>query len=98
MNKRQVPAHLKQVSSRKGKKQTPAQLSARKSRVELTLKQKCEIIDEAKKRGFKPETIGTLNRVNQTQLAEKNWCNQENNQQGALESKRPETEVSLLTC
>ncbi len=53
MNKRQVPAHLKQVSSRKGKKQTPAQLSARKSRVELTLKQKCEIIDESKKRGFK---------------------------------------------
>ncbi len=66
-----MPAHLKQISSRKGKKQTPAQLSARKSRVELTLKQKCEIIDEAKKRGFKPETIGTLNRVHQTQLAEK---------------------------
>ena len=44
-------------SSRKGKQLTPAPLLARKPRVELTLKRKCEIIDEAKKRGFKPDSM-----------------------------------------
>ena len=67
-----MPAHLRELlgsSSRKGKQLTPAQLLARKPRVELTLKRKCEIIDEAKKRGFKPDSMErTLNRVNQTQL------------------------------
>ena len=54
-------------ASRKGKQLTPAQLLARKPRVELTLKRKCEIIDEAKKRGFKPDIMErTLNRINQT--------------------------------
>ena len=69
-----MPAHLRELpgsSSRKGKQLTPAQLLARKPRVELTLKRKCEIIDEAKKRGFKPDSMErTLNRVNQPQQAE----------------------------
>ena len=69
-----MPAHLRELpgsSSRKGKQLTPAQLLARKPRVELTLKRKCELIDEAKKRGFKPDSMErTLNRVNQTQPAE----------------------------
>ena len=69
-----MPAHLRELpgrSSRKRKQLTPAQLLVRKPRVELTLKRKCEIIDEAKKRGLKPDSLErTLNRVNQTQLAE----------------------------
>lgn len=49
---------------------TSAQLLAKKPRVELTLRQKSDMIDEAKKRGFKPDSVErTLSRVNQTQLA-----------------------------
>lgn len=71
MSQRQLPAQLREQCSRKRKKLTQAQLKARKPRVELTLKQKSDIIDEAKKRGFKPESVkSTLNRVNQTHLAE----------------------------
>ena len=62
-----MPAHLRELpgsSSRKGKQLTPAQLLA-------SVKRKCEIIDEAKKRSFKPDSMErTLNGVNQTQLAE----------------------------
>ncbi len=41
-----VPLQLKQVSSRKGRKYTQCQLAAKKPRVELTLKQKSEIVNE----------------------------------------------------
>ena len=70
-SKRQLPTQLRKLpSSRKGKKLTPAELQAKKPRVELNLKQKCAIIDEAKRRGFKPDSVErTLSRVNQTQLA-----------------------------
>ena len=50
MSQRTLPAQFKAPSSRKGKKQTSLELQAKKSRVELTLKQKRAIIDEAKKR------------------------------------------------
>ena len=41
-----------------------------KPRVELTLKQKCAIINEAKRRDFQPENVKrTLNCVDQTQFA-----------------------------
>jgi len=71
MSQRQLPAHFRGTpASRKGKKLTPAQLQAKKPQVELTLKQKSDIIDEAKRRGFKPDSVEqTLSRVNQTQLA-----------------------------
>ena len=72
MSQRQFPAQLRKLSSsRKGKKLTPAELRAKKPRVELSFKQKCAIMDEVKRRGFQPESVErTLNRVNQTQLAE----------------------------
>ena len=57
-----------------GKKLTPAELRAKKPRVELSLKQKYVIIDEAKRRGFRPDSVErTPNLVNQTQLAEEFW-------------------------
>ena len=45
--KRPVPIQLRQVSSRKGKKYTQSELAAKKPRVELTFKQKNDIIKEA---------------------------------------------------
>ncbi len=66
--RRQVPLQLRQVSSRKGIKYTKVQLAAKKPRVELTLKQKSDIVNEAKKMGFQPGNIRTLD-VNQAQLA-----------------------------
>ncbi len=49
---------------------TQAQLLAKKPRVELTLKQKSDMIDEAQKRGFNSDHVErTLCRVNQTKLA-----------------------------
>ena len=69
MSQRRLPAQFKAPSSRKGKKQTSLELQAKKPRLELSLKLKCAIIDEAKKRGFQPENVErTLNQVNQTQL------------------------------
>ena len=67
---RKQPTHLRGASSRKGKKYTTAQLAAKKQRVELTLKQKCDVIDLAQKTGFLPDSVeSTLVRVNQTMLA-----------------------------
>ena len=43
--------------SRKGLKMTSAQLLAKKPRFELTLKLKSDMIDEAKKQGFKPDSV-----------------------------------------
>ena len=64
------PSHLRGTSSRKGMKYTTAQLASKKQRVELTLKQKCDVIDQAKKQGFLPDSVeSTLVRVNQTMLA-----------------------------
>ena len=52
-------------------KKPRVELNLKNHRVELSLKLKCVIIDEAKRRGFKPDSVErTLNRVNQTQLAE----------------------------
>jgi len=64
-----VPLQLRQVSSRKGRKYTQFQLAAKKPRVELTLKQKSEIVNEAKKMGFQVGKMGTLTYVNQALLA-----------------------------
>ena len=67
---RKQPIHLRGASTRKGKKYTTAQLAAKKQRVELTLKQKCDVIDQALKSGFQPNSVeSTLVRVNQTMLA-----------------------------
>ena len=56
---RKLPSQLQgAVSSRKGIKYTTAQLLTKKSRVELTLKLKSDIIDEAKKLGFKAVNPG----------------------------------------
>ena len=65
------PTHLKGASSRKGMMYTTAQLASKKQRVELTLKQKCDVIDQAKiKQGFLPDSVeSTLLRVNETMLA-----------------------------
>ena len=58
MSQRQLPAQLRKLpSSRKRKKLTPAELWARKPRVELSLKWKCAIINEVKRRGFKPDSV-----------------------------------------
>ena len=67
--RRQVPSQLRQVSSCKGKKYTQAQLAAKNPRVELTLKQKCEIVNEVKRMGFQPSNMKSLAYVNQAQLA-----------------------------
>ncbi len=49
MSRRHQPAQLKKLpNSRKGKKLTQAELLAKKPRVELSVKDKCAIIDEAK--------------------------------------------------
>ena len=67
---RKQPTHLRGASSRKGKKYTTAQLAAKKQRVELTIKQKCDVIYLAQKTGFLPDSVeSTLVRVNQTMLA-----------------------------
>ena len=67
---RKQPTHLRGASSRKGKKYTTAQLAAKKQRVELTLKQKCDVIFQAQKSGFLPNSVeSTLVRVNQSMLA-----------------------------
>ena len=66
----EVPAQLRQVASHKGIKYTDAQLAAKKTQVELTLKQKCEIVNEAKKQGFQPSNVKTLAYVNQAHLSE----------------------------
>ncbi len=51
---------------------TATELQAKKPRVELSLKDKCDIIEEAKTRGFRPESVElTLTRLNQTELAAK---------------------------
>ena len=52
-------------------KYTAAQLASKKQRVELTVKQKCDVIDQAKKKqGSLPDSVeSTLLRVNQTMLA-----------------------------
>ena len=51
-------------------KYTTAQLASKKQRVELTLKQKCNVIDQAQKQGFLPDSVeSTLVRVNQSMLA-----------------------------
>ena len=51
-------------------KYTTAQLASKKQRVELTVKQKCDVIDQTKiKQGFLPDSESTLLRVNQTMLA-----------------------------
>ena len=64
------PTHLRGASSRKGMKYTTAQLASKKQKVELTVKQKCDVIDQAKKQGFLPDSVeSTLFRVNQTLLA-----------------------------
>ena len=61
---------LRGTSSRKGMKYTTAQLASKKQRVELTVKQKCDVIDQAKKQGFLPDSVeSTILRVNQTMLA-----------------------------
>ena len=66
---RKQPTHLRGASSRKGKKYTTAQLAANKQRVELTLKQKCDVII-APKSGFLMDSVeSTLVRVNQTMFA-----------------------------
>jgi hypothetical protein len=44
------PIHLRGASTRKGKKCTTAQLAAKKRRAELTLKQKCDVIDQAQQK------------------------------------------------
>ncbi len=64
-----MPLQLRQVSSRKGTKYTQFQLAAKKPRVELTLKQKSEIVNEAKKMGFQVGKMGRLTYVNQALLA-----------------------------
>ena len=68
---RKLPSQLQgAVNSRKGIKYTTAQLLTKEPRVELTLKLKSDIIDEAKKLGFKPDNVAsTLSLVNQTELA-----------------------------
>ena len=66
--KRPVPLQLRQVSSCKGRKYTQSQLAAMKPRVKLTLKQKSEIVNEAKKMEFQVDKMGTLAYVNQTLL------------------------------
>ena len=68
---RQQPTHLKGASSRKGMMYTTAQLASKKQRVKLTVKQKCDVIDQAKiKQGFLPDSVeSTLLRVNETMLA-----------------------------
>ena len=56
---------------RKGLKLTSARLSAKKPKVEITLKEIIDIIDEANNLGLKTTAVGaTIARVNQTQLAE----------------------------
>ena len=54
---RKQPTHLRGASSRKGKKYTTAQLAAKKQRVELTIKQKRDVIDLAQKTGFLPDSV-----------------------------------------
>ncbi len=67
MSQTQLTSQFRNSTSRKGMKMTPAQLLAKKPRVEVTLKQKSGMIDEAQKRGFKLDHVErTLFRVNQT--------------------------------
>ena len=58
------PTHLRGASSRKGMKYTTAQLASKKQRVELTVKQKCDVIDQAKKQFLPDSEESTLLRVN----------------------------------
>lgn len=67
--KRLVRVQLRQVSLRKGKKYAQPQLAARMPLVELKLKQKSDLVCEAKKMGFQPGKIGTLSYFNLNKLA-----------------------------
>ncbi len=91
MSQRHLPTQLQKLpNSRKGNQ---LNFKLRKPRIESNLKEKCAIIDEAKRRGFKPESVErTLNRVNQTQLADEFGVR--NHQQDTLESQRSEAEIS----
>ena len=55
MCQKQLPPLFRISSSRKGLKMTSAQLL--NPRFELTLKLKSDMIDEAKKQGFKPDSV-----------------------------------------
>ena len=59
----EVPTQLKHLPSRKCKKYTEAQLASKKPRVEVTLNQKCDIINEAKKHGFQLNKIRSIAKV-----------------------------------
>ena len=53
MSQRQLPAQLRKLpSSRKGKKLTPAELRAKKTRVELSLKQSVQLLMRPKGKGL----------------------------------------------